>query len=150
HEIHSFMLVRHGQVVAEGFWSPYSVDDIQVLYSGSKSFNATAVGMLSDAGMLSVDDLVLSKFPDLAPAQPDANMQKMTIKNLLTMATGHTTDTIDGMRQAANGEWAKAFLATTVPNTPGTNFLYNSGAAYMLSAIVQRATGQTVNEFLTS
>jgi len=149
HEIHSFMLLRHGQVVAEGFWSPYSGDDIQVLYSGSKSFNATAVGMLVDDGKLSVDDLVLSKFPDLAPAQPDANMAKMTIKNLLTMATGHTTDTIDGMRKDANGEWAKAFLATAVPNAPGTNFLYNSGAAYMLSALVQRTSGQTVDEFLT-
>jgi CubicO group peptidase (beta-lactamase class C family) len=148
-EIHSFMLLRHGQVVAEGFWAPYSGDDIQVLYSGSKSFNSTAVGMLVDDGKLSVDDLVLSKFPDLAPAQPDPNMAKMTIKNLLTMATGHTADTIDGMRQAAGGEWAKAFLATTVPNAPGTNFLYNSGAAYMLSAIVQRTSGQSVDEFLT-
>jgi CubicO group peptidase (beta-lactamase class C family) len=149
HEIHSFLLLRHGQVVAEGFWSPYSGDDIQVLYSGSKSFNATAIGMLVDDGKLSVDDLVVSQFPDLAPAQPDANMARMTIKNLLTMATGHTQDTIDGMRQAANGEWAKAFLATSVPNAPGSNFLYNSGAAYMLSAIVQRASGQSVDEFLT-
>jgi CubicO group peptidase (beta-lactamase class C family) len=150
HEIHSLVLLRHGQVVAEGFWSPYSVDDIQVLYSGTKSFNSTAVGMLSDAGMLSVDDLVLSKFPELAPAQPDANMQKMTIKNLLTMATGHTTDTIDTLRAAPNGEWTKAFLATAVPNAPGTNFLYNSGAAYVLGAIVQKVSGQTVDEFLTS
>jgi CubicO group peptidase (beta-lactamase class C family) len=137
-EIHSFMLLRHGQVVAEGFWSPYSVDDIQVLYSGTKSFNSTAVGMLADAGLLSVDDLVLAKFPELAPAQPDANMQKMTIKNLLTMATGHTADTIDTLRKAPNGEWTKAFLATAVPNPPGTNFLYNSGAAYVLGAIVQK------------
>jgi CubicO group peptidase (beta-lactamase class C family) len=150
HEIHSFMLLRHGQVVAEGFWSPYTVDDIQVLYSGTKSFNSTAVGMLVDDGKLSVDDLVLSKFPELAPAQPDANMQKMTIKNLLTMATGHTTDTIDTLRNAPNGEWTKAFLATTVPNAPGTNFLYNSGAAYVLGAIVQKTSGQTVDEFLTS
>jgi len=149
HEIHSFMLLRHGQVVAEGFWSPYGVDDIQVLYSGTKSFNSTAVGLLVDDGKLSVDDLVLSKFPELAPAQPDANMQKMTIKNLLTMATGHTTDTIDTLRKAANGEWTKAFLATAVPNAPGTNFLYNSGAAYVLGAIVQKVSGQSVDEFLT-
>lgn len=149
HEIHSFVMLRHGQLVAEGFWSPYSADDIQVLYSGTKSFNSTAVGMLVDAGLLSVDDLVLSKFPELAPAQPDANMQKMTVKNLLTMATGHTTDTIATLRLAPNGQWTKAFLATAVPNVPGTNFLYNSGAAYVLGAIVQKVSGQTVDEFLT-
>ncbi|MEO8184267.1 MAG: serine hydrolase [Deltaproteobacteria bacterium] len=148
-EIHSFVMLRHGQVVAEGFWSPYSADDIQVLYSGTKSFNATAVGLLADANMLSVDDLVLSKFPELAPAQPAANMQTMTIKNLLTMATGHTSDTIATLRAAPNGEWTKAFLATAVPNPPGTNFFYNSGAAYVLGAIVQKVSGQTVDEFLT-
>jgi CubicO group peptidase (beta-lactamase class C family) len=148
-EIHSFVMLRHGQVVAEGFWSPYSSEDIQVLYSGTKSFNATAIGLLADAGMLSVDDLVLSKFPELAPAQPAANMMTMTIKNLLTMATGHTSDTIDTLRAAPNGEWTKAFLATAVPNPPGTNFFYNSGAAYVLGAIVQKVSGQTVDEFLT-
>jgi CubicO group peptidase (beta-lactamase class C family) len=147
-EIHSLVLLRHGQVVAEGYWAPYSADDIQVLYSGSKSFNATAVGLLADAGLLSVEDLVLSKFPELAPAQPAANMQSMRIKDLLTMSTGHTSDTIDTLRQSGS-EWTKAFLATAVPNPPGTNFLYNSGAAYVLSSIVQKVSGETVDAFLT-
>jgi CubicO group peptidase (beta-lactamase class C family) len=147
-EIHSLVLVRHGQVVAEGFWAPYSVDDVQVLYSGSKSFNATAVGMLADAGRLSVEDLVLSKFPELAPAQPAANMQSMRIKDLLTMSTGHAADTINTLRKAPNGEWTRAFLATEVQSAPGTKFVYNSGAAYLLSAIVQKVSGQTVDAFL--
>lgn len=147
-ELHSLVLVRHGQVVAEGFWSPYSVDDIQVLYSGTKSFNATAIGLLADEGQLSVDDLVLSKFPELAPAQPNANMAAMRIRDLLTMSTGHTQDTIDTLRSAPNGEWTRAFLATAVPNAPGSNFLYNSGAAYVLSSIVERVSGQSVEEYL--
>jgi CubicO group peptidase (beta-lactamase class C family) len=147
-EIHSLVLLRHGQVVAEGFWSPYSVDDIQVLYSGTKSFNATAIGLLADEGKLSVDDLVLSKFPELAPAQPDPNMAAMRIRDLLTMSTGHSQDTIDTLRAAPNGEWTRAFLATAVQNAPGSPFVYNSGAAYMLSAIVERVSGQGVEEYL--
>jgi CubicO group peptidase (beta-lactamase class C family) len=147
-ELHSLVLVRHGQVVAEGFWAPYSADDIQVLYSGTKSFNATAIGLLADEGQLSVDDLVLSKFPELAPAQPNANMAAMRIRDLLTMSTGHTEDTIDTLRAAPNGEWTRAFLATAVPNAPGSNFLYNSGAAYVLSSIVERISGQSVEEYL--
>jgi len=148
HEIHSMVLLRHGQIVAEGFWSPYSADDIQVLYSGSKSFNATAIGFLVQEGVLSVDDLVLSKFPELAPAQPDPNMAAMRIRDLLTMSTGHAADTIDRLRAAPNGEWTRAFLATTVENPPGSPFIYNSGAAYMLSAIVQRVSGMTVEQYL--
>jgi len=148
HEIHSLVLLRHGQIVAEGFWAPYSADDIQVLYSGSKSFNSTAIGFLVQEGALSVDDLVLSKFPDLAPARPDPNMAAMRIRDLLTMSTGHAADTIDRLRAAPNGEWTRAFLATTVENPPGSPFIYNSGAAYMLSAIVQRVSGMTVEEYL--
>lgn len=147
-ELHSLVLVRHGQVLAEGFWSPYSADDIQVLYSGTKSFNATAIGLLADEGRLGVEDLVLSKFPELAPAQPSPNMAAMRIRDLLTMSTGHTQDTIDTLRAAPNGEWTRAFLATSVPNAPGSSFLYNSGAAYMLSSIVERVSGQSVEEYL--
>lgn len=148
-EIHSLMLVRHGQVIAEGWWSPYRAEDIHVLYSGTKSFNSTAVGLLVAEGKLSVDDLVLSKFPDLAPAQPSPNMAAMKIKDLLTMSTGHTADTIDTLRAAPNGAWTKAFLATDVPQAPGSLFVYNSGAAYVLGAIVQRAAGMSVEDYLT-
>ncbi len=147
-ELHSLVLLRHGQVVAEAFWAPYTADDIQVLYSGTKSFNATAIGLLADEGKLSLDDLVLSKFPELAPAQPDPNMAAMSIRHLLTMSTGHTQDTIDTLRAAPNGEWTRAFLATAVPNPPGSNFLYNSGAAYVLSSIVERVSGMSVEEYL--
>jgi CubicO group peptidase (beta-lactamase class C family) len=149
HEIHSLMLVRHGAVIAEGWWSPYRAEDMHSLYSGTKSFNGTAVGMLVSEGKLGLDDLVLSKFPDLAPAQPSPNMQLMRIRDLLTMSTGHDADTIDTLRKAPNGAWTKAFLATDVPNPPGTKFVYNSGAAYVLGAIVQRTTGMSVEDYLT-
>jgi CubicO group peptidase (beta-lactamase class C family) len=62
--LHSFMLVRHGQVVAEGWWSPYAADEPHVMYSLSKSFTSTAVGLAVAEGKLTVDDLVLGFFPD--------------------------------------------------------------------------------------
>src|SRR5262249_34431738 len=54
--LHSFMLVRHGHVVAEGWWSPYGADSPHELYSLSKSFTSTAVGLAIYEGKLSVDD----------------------------------------------------------------------------------------------
>jgi hypothetical protein len=44
--------------------------------------------------------------------------------------------------------WTKSFLAHPVPFKPGTHFLYNTSATYMLSAIVQKATGMTVLDYL--
>jgi CubicO group peptidase (beta-lactamase class C family) len=147
-EVHSLMLVRHGKVVAEGWWAPYSRDDIHVLYSVSKSFNASAVGLAVDEGLLSVDDPIASHFTDLAPANIDPEMAAMRVRDLLTMSTGHEVDSIDAMRQRADGQWTRSFLESDVPRAPGSYFLYNSGAAYMLGALVQRVSGMTVDEYL--
>ena len=149
-EIHSLMLLRHGKVVAEGWWAPYTPEDIHVLYSVTKSFNSTAVGFAVQEGLLGVDDLLVSHFADLAPAQVDPEMAAMKIRDLLTMSTGHETDSIDAMRQRTDGQWTRSFLESDVPRAPGSYFFYNSGAAYMLGALVQRVTGSTVEQYLKS
>lgn len=147
--VHSLMLVRHGRVVAEGYWAPYRPEDRHVMYSATKSFTSTAVGFASQEGLLSVDDTVLSHFPEHAPKQPDKNMQEMRLRDLLRMSTGHDTDPSDRVREAKDGAGVKAFLATRVSDKPGTHFLYNSGGTYMLAAVVQKVSGQTVQEYLT-
>jgi CubicO group peptidase (beta-lactamase class C family) len=144
-EPHSLMLLRHGKVVAEAWWSPYTAGDMHTMYSVTKSFNSTAVGMAVAEGLLGVDELVTSFFPDLAATAPA--FQTMTVRHLLTMSTGHAADTIDRMRAAGN-EWTQAFLSLPVENAPGSEFIYNSGAAYVLGAIVQKVTGMTVEEYL--
>jgi CubicO group peptidase (beta-lactamase class C family) len=148
-EVHSMMLVRHGKVVAEGWWAPYTPADIHVLYSVSKSFNSTAVGFAVQEGLVRVNDPIVSHFSDLAPANPDPELAAMRVRDLLTMTTGHEVDSIDAMRQRSDGQWTRSFLESNVPRAPGTYFLYNSGAAYMLGSLVQRVTGMTVEEYLT-
>jgi len=150
--MNSVMIVRHGNVVAEGWWAPYTVDTPHILYSLSKSFTSTAVGLAQAEGKLSIDDPVLKFFPDEAPAQPSANLRAMRVRDLLRMVAGNQTEAalfgqVDSSMKSAT--WVKRFFAQPVPFKPGTHFLYNSPATYMLSAIVQKATGQTVLDFLT-
>ena len=90
--MHSFMLVRHGQVVAEAWWSPYNAETPHVLYSLSKSFTSTAVGLAIAEGKFSLDDEVLKFFPEDAPAEPSANLRAMRVRDLLRMNTGHQTE----------------------------------------------------------
>jgi CubicO group peptidase (beta-lactamase class C family) len=142
--LHSFMLLRHGHVVAEGWWSPYGADSPHELYSLSKSFTSTAVGLAIYEGKLSLDDPVLKFFQDDAPAHPSERLKSMRVSDLLRMSTGQQTE--PSVRSAPN--WAKTFLAHPVPHKPGTHFLYNTSATYMLSAIVQKATGTTVLDYL--
>ena len=142
--IHSFMLVRHGHVVAEAWWSPEAADKPHVLWSLSKSFTSTAVGLAVADGKMSIDDPVLKFFPDQAPAKPSANLQAMRVRDLLTMSAGHQ----DEMNLKDAKDWAAEFLAWTVPHKPGTHFKYNTPATYMLSAIVQKVTGEKVVDYL--
>ncbi len=142
--LHSFMLVRHGHVVAEGWWSPYQAESRHELYSLSKSFTSTAVGLAIAEGKLSIDDEVLKFFPDDAPKQPSANLKAMRVSDLLRMSTGHQAEP----RREPGAVWTKRFLEQPVPFKPGTHFLYNTSATYMLSAIVQKVTGMTVLDYL--
>ena len=68
HTLHSFMIVRHGHVIAEGWWKPEAADKPHVLWSLSKSFNSTAVGLAIAEGKMSLDDPVLMCFRGDAPA----------------------------------------------------------------------------------
>ncbi len=142
--LHSFMLVRHGHVVAEGWWAPYNARSRHMLYSLSKSFTSTAVGLAIAEGKLSLDDEVLRFFPDAAPAEPSNNLKEMRVHDLLRMSTGQQTEP----PRTDSEPWSKTFLAHPVPFKPGTHFLYNTSGTYMLSAIVQKATGQTVLDYL--
>ncbi|KAA2245757.1 serine hydrolase [Chitinophaga agrisoli] len=144
---HSFMLLRHGKVVAEGWWNPFAQEFVHSLYSLSKSFTSTAIGFLVKEGKLDINTPVISFFPKEVPANPSENLQAMTVKNLLTMNTGHETDTMPVMGSSTK-PWTQAFLEHPVVFKPGTHFLYNTGATYMLGAILHTITGQTLEQYL--
>jgi CubicO group peptidase (beta-lactamase class C family) len=146
--LHSFMLLRHGYIVSEGWWSPYKPDLPHMLFSLSKSFTSTAIGFAVTEKLITLDDSVISFFPEDVPDESTENLSKMSIRHLLMMGTGQVTDTMDTLHQSADGNWVKAFFTIPVEKEPGTHFLYNTGATYMLSAILQKVTGQTLLEYL--
>lgn len=126
HELHSLMIVRHGAVVAEGWWHPYAPELPHMLYSLSKSFTATAAGFAGAAGKLSLDDAVVSFFPEDLPTEVSEPLAAMRVRDLLAMATGHQDEIGFAMQENSDGNWARAFLAQPVPHIPGTHFLYDS------------------------
>ena len=148
-DLHSFMLLRHGTVVAEGWWKPYAPDIPHTMFSLSKSFTSTAVGLAIAEGRLSVDDTVASLLPDDAPATIGDNLAAMRVRHLLGMSTGHAQDTMSSLDITDDDNWARAILAMPVEFEPGTRFVYDTGASYLLSAIVQRLTGERLLDYLT-
>jgi len=144
-ELHSLMLLRHGHVVAEGWWAPYAPDGLHLLYSLSKSFTSTAVGLAVEEGLLGVDDLVTSFFPDEVPAEVHPRVAQLRVRHLLSMATGHHEDTLDRLDRE---RLVSSYLALVPEEEPGAWFTYNNGATLMLSAIVTKVTGGRLLDYL--
>jgi len=147
-ELHSLMIIRHDQVVAEGWWHPYVRDQPHLLYSLSKSFTSTAAGLAAAEGLLDLDAPVLSYFPELDPEITDARVRAMLVRHIAAMASGHLAETID--RALANDprEPVRGFLLIPPDREPGTVFAYNQPCTYTLAAIIQRQSGQSLTEYL--
>lgn len=151
-DVHSMLLLRHGRVIAESWWQPHTPERPHTMFSVSKSFTATAVGTAVHEGLLTVDDKVIDLLPDDAPDEPSELLRAMRVRDLLTMTTGHSASTMEGIDRTISlpgSRWARAILAQPVEHEPGTHFVYNTGATYLLSAILHRLTGERLLDYLT-
>ena len=147
-DVHSVMIVKDGKVIFSR-WQSEGVDTVpHVLHSVSKTFTATAVGLAIADGKLKLTDKVIDFFPDKLPEDVSDNLKAMTVRDLLTMSCGH--DEEPTAHREEGQDWIKAFLAHPVKHEPGTFYLYNSLGTYMLSAIVQKVTGEKVVDYLNA
>lgn len=142
--VHSFVLLRHGKLVAEGWWKPFERDRTHMLYSHSKSFISTAIGFLLDEGKLDLDERVIDIFPEFAPEKPGKYWRELRVRDLLTMNIGAASDHISH----TGGHWMRQFFTKNIQHAPGTKFKYDSDATYVLSAIVEKRSAKKTMEFL--
>ncbi|TDN44649.1 CubicO group peptidase (beta-lactamase class C family) [Curtobacterium flaccumfaciens] len=147
-EPHGLVLLRHGQVAAEGWWRPYDRDRVHLLYSLSKSFTAAAVGIAVREGRIDLDATVLSYFPELDAEVTDDRSRRIRVRHLLAMASGHREETIDRVRALDPEDTVRGFLLLPPDEEPGTVFAYNQPCTYTLGAIVRRVSGVSLVEYL--
>ncbi len=141
--MHSFLLVRHGKIAAEGYWAPFTQDTKHRMYSSTKSFVAGAIGLLYDEGKLDLCDPVHKFFPEFPPETLHPYVLETTVRDLLTMSSPHITT-----YSLHKDEWVKSFFEAK-PNRPGgTVFRYDTSATYILDVIVERLTGQPFIEYM--
>lgn len=146
-ELHSVVLLRHGQIAWEMSVSPYDVRTPHVLFSLSKSFTSAAVGFAVAEGLMAYDERICDILPDKAPDGASALLKAVTIHDLLCMGSGLSAAS-DGI-DPEQPDWAKRVLSFPVEHTPGTHFQYNSMGTFLCSQAVQRRTGMTVLAYLT-
>lgn len=147
-ELHSLMILQHGKVLSESWHNGWNKDMRHTLFSATKTFTATAVGFAVDEGKLNVTDKVISFFPDKLPQQISPELQKLEVRHLLTMSTGFDKNPGKDIALRDSNDLVRGFLATPIEHEPGTFFCYSSMNSYMLSAIVQKVTGEKLYDYL--
>jgi CubicO group peptidase (beta-lactamase class C family)/predicted glycoside hydrolase/deacetylase ChbG (UPF0249 family) len=146
-DLHSLMILRHGRVVAEYYFGDNEAGKKHIMNSVSKTFTSMAVGFAIAENRLRLSDKVVSFFPDDLPSEISPNLAELKLSDLLTMTVGHGSDSTANIRKQS-GSWERMFLALPIEYKPGTKFVYNTIGTYMLSAIVQKVTGEKLIDYL--
>ncbi|ABS02772.1 serine hydrolase domain-containing protein [Kineococcus radiotolerans] len=147
-EPHSVQVLRHGAVVAEGWWAPYAPQRPHLLYSLSKSFTSTALGFAVEEGLVDLDATVVSYFPEFDAEVTDDRARRILVRHVAAMASGHREETLGRALEHPSGDVVRGFLQLRPDAEPGTLFCYNQPCTFALSAIVQRRSGQGLLEYL--
>ena len=147
-EVHSLLIYAGDAVIFEGHYAPYDRHMTHTLHSLTKAVTNIAVGMLVADQRLSLTDRAIDFFPECAGLNDDPRMAAMTVENLLTMRNGHGRMISGNEWRPIQSSWIKKFFEEPIVHNPGEVFQYSSGNSYILSAIVQRVTGETTHHFL--
>ncbi|MGD9909930.1 MAG: serine hydrolase domain-containing protein [Candidatus Izemoplasmatales bacterium] len=143
--IHSMLLIKDGAKIFDAYAYSFVPNQREDIYSVSKSFTSIAIGICQDQGLLKVSDKVLPYFEkDITSSAP--GYESLTIKHLLTMSVGQAEDVSSQFVENANPY--QIFFNAPLLNEPGTTFLYNNAASFILSAIVSKVTKSSLNDFL--
>lgn len=144
--VHSFLADQGGKLLLEEYKAPYDKSMLHRMFSVTKSFVSLAVGQLLADGLISLDDPIVSYFPEYRPQEGfHPWLEAMTIRHMLAMETCHTSTTykIDPEKN-----WVESFFTTLPSHRSGQIFLYDTSSSHTLAALVKKLTQKTVLDYL--
>ena len=143
--MHSLLILRHDKLAFEGYYAPVQQNPLPRLFSVTKSLTAVCIGLLEEEGKLKLSDRIVDYFPDKIPLDPDPEIGKMTIRDMLMMRTCHasTTYKID-----MKTDWVQSFFSVKSTHPAGTLFHYDTSSAHVLAALVERLSGMEMMAYV--
>ncbi|WP_322011947.1 serine hydrolase [Paraburkholderia sp. J12] len=155
HDFDSLLVVRHGRLVTEAYYAPYTGDVPHEIFSSTKAITGTLLGMVYKEGLLDrLDHPVLDFFADRQIAHVDDRKKAITVQNLLDMTSGLDWDqgfeggkqqTMQDLERASN--WTQFILDRPMAHPPGEVFNYGNGGPDLVSAIITRLTGKPAEDY---
>ncbi|MEO9484608.1 MAG: serine hydrolase [Ekhidna sp.] len=156
-DIHSLLISRNGDLVFEEYFNGFDSDDFHVLFSATKSYSSTLIGLAIEAGHIaSVDEPIAHFFTDKAALFTEEK-REITLADLLTMTAGFQWDewTTSGLSLANSHEQMMQsvsqvdyVLGLPLVSKPGTNFTYNTGLSNLMAPIIETATGESIAHYM--
>ena len=146
--MHSFLLWKDESLAAEGYYAPVKRDDLHRMFSVTKSFVSIAIGLLQEEGRLTLDDSIVTFFPEYVPDTANVHpwLAATTIRDMLSMRSCHATTTYD--KFSSKIDWVESFFTVPPTHKPGTIFHYDTSATHTLCALVEKLTGMTMLDYL--
>ena len=143
--MHSILLLHKDQLIAEGYYKPYTVDTLHRMFSISKSFTSIAIGLLEEEGKLSISDHICDYFPEYVSDKTHPWILEMTIRDMLMMRTCHAATTYKVNMQS---DWVESFFTVPPTHPAGKLFHYDTSSAHTLCALVERLSGMDMLSYL--
>jgi len=154
-KVDSILVVKDGMILVEEYFNGYDRNQLHEIRSATKSFGSALMGIAIDLGYITgVQDKLYAYFDNRQPFQNwEGRKNKITLKNILNMSTGLESDDMDS--QSAGNEdnvmqaadIVRFMLDLPIIHEPGEHWAYSTGSAHLVGAVIESATGLSVQEF---
>ena len=150
----SLLIVRHGKIVVEAYYAPYSAGIPHAMCSVTEAITSTLTAIASEEGLLdSPSHRVLEFFDRSSIANVDDRKESIAVQNLLDMTSGiQWWQPLEAwspvvLEMEHSSDWVKFVLDRAMSRAPGTRFNYSDGNAHLLSAIITKLSKMSALEY---
>lgn len=146
--VEALAIADEKDVIFEHYFVPNQPRNI---YSHTKSFTSTAVGIAISEGKLSLDDKLAEYFPDKLPANPSPELLNINLRHLLMMSSGLNVGLLfggDRWNGVGYPDYVSYVLSHPVQVPPGSKFCYSNGDSHMAAKMVEKAVGMPLSSYL--
>jgi CubicO group peptidase (beta-lactamase class C family) len=152
--VDSMVVVRHGRLVAEGYFNGYGRDTLHDLRSTGKSITSALAGIAIEQGLFGLDDPISLHIPQF---ESHANMSDrkrgIRIYHLLNMNSGLECNDWDSSSRGneenmyQRQDWIKFILDLPMTNEPGSAAYYCTGGVVVLGHIISLRSGMALDDY---
>lgn len=141
--------IQNEKTIINDTWNGYKVDDTVHTMSVTKSIVSLLVGIAIEQGLIgSVDDYVLDYFPEYKIKRGERTIQKVTLKNLLTMTAPYKYKSEPWSKICVQEDWSIAALDFLGGRRGITGeFQYSTLGIHILTGIIAAVSKMTTVDF---